>query len=187
LAALVLFPRQRPHNPISTNRVDFAVFVLPYLPSVIAMMLVGHFAFRDSSLSLPYYTIYLVPGSVLALLMIGGEAEHRGGRTFGAVAVYCGIGVILLSWLARPVLPDTGLGSSFYSWLTLAAMTVGAALASYRAAAASVVLVSSAALLMLSLYQLKNPRLNSLAAWAAGFQSSNAYDIRNRSQGSEAE
>jgi hypothetical protein len=69
-------------------------------------------------------------------------------------------------------------------------MTVGAALASYRAAAASVVLVSSAALLMLSLYQLKNPMLNSLAdasTWSAGLQSSNAYDIRNRSQGSEVE
>ena len=130
---------------------DFEVFVISYLASIVCFFLIFHFGFHAFWLSASYYTIYFLPASVLALVMLGGEAERCGGRIFGAAAVYGGIGLILLWWLALPIRPQLEIG--FYLWIIVAAVTVAAAMALYRSGAASVVLVAALVLLTTSLYQ----------------------------------
>ena len=129
------------------------VFVACYLTSTIVLSLIFHFGFHDAWLSTNYYVVYFVPGCVLALLVLGGEAKRRGGRIVGNAAVLSGAALILLSWLANPLLPDLTMLSSWGFWLAVAAVPAGAALTSRRPAAASAALVGGAVLVSMCLYQ----------------------------------
>jgi hypothetical protein len=132
-----------------TSATDFEVLVVSYLASIIGLSLILHFGFHDASLSLAYYISYFVPGSVLALVVLGGAIERHGHR----VLVLVGAGLILLGWLAHPVLPHLKITESWYFWLAVAAVTVAAAAILHRIAAASVVLLAGAVLLSSSLFQ----------------------------------
>jgi hypothetical protein len=129
---------------------DFAVLAASYLASIVGFSLILHFGLHDGFLSA--YMVFLVPGCILALITLAGEAESRGGPIFGRVAVYGGVGLILIWWLAYPILPHLEYSSSFYLWLVVAGTTAAAAVA-LRRAAASGVLVAGAVLLSMSLYQ----------------------------------
>jgi hypothetical protein len=159
LAMLPLGARRWWNEPTPDKCIDFGLFVLSYLTSIVGLALILHFGFHSGGLSLPYYTIYFLPSCVLALIVLGGETQQQGGRIFGTASVYGGTGVILLSWLARPLLPHLEVASRFYLWLVVAVVTVGAALALRRIAAASVVLVTGATLLSLCLYAYRGPSL----------------------------
>lgn len=128
---------------------DFEVFVVCYLASIIGLSLILHFGFHDASLSLAHYISYFVPGSVLALIVLGGAIERHGQR----ILVLGGAGLILLGWLAHPFLPHLNITESWYFWLVVAAVTVAAAAALHRVAAVSVVLLAGAVLLTSSLFQ----------------------------------
>ena len=132
---------------------DFEMLVVSYLTSIICFSLVLHFGFHDAWLATPYYISYFLPGCVLTIVVLAGEAERHGGRIFGNAAVYGGTGFILFAWFAHPLLPDPAILSSWSLWLTVAAVIVGAALTTQYAAAASLVLVAGAVLLSLCLYQ----------------------------------
>ena len=152
LAALAVVVRRSIVVRTPNSHAHFEVLAVSYLASIICLSLIFHFYLHSFWLSVPYYTIYFLPGCVLVLIVLGGEAERRGGRILGGAAVHIGTGLILLSWLALPDLPRFAIASSFYFWLMVAAVTVGAAVA-LRCAAASVVLVAGASLLSLCLYQ----------------------------------
>jgi len=132
-----------------TSVTDFEVLVVSYLASIIGLSLILHFGFHDASLSLAYYISYFVPGSVLALVVLGGAIERRGHR----MLVLVGAALILLGWLAHPVLPHLKITESWYFWLAVAAVTVAAAAVLHRIAAVSVVLLAGAVLLSSSLFQ----------------------------------
>lgn len=136
-----------------SSRMDFEMLVVSYLTSIICFSLVLHFGFHDAWLATPYYISYFLPGCVLTIVVLAGEAERHGGRIFGNAAVYGGTGFILFAWFAHPLLPDPAILSSWSLWLTVAAVIVGAALTTQYAAAASLVLVAGAVLLSLCLYQ----------------------------------
>ncbi len=103
LAALLVVARGLLIERMPTRDMDFAVLVACYLASTIFLSLIFHFGFHDAWLSIPFYVVYFVPGCVLALLVLGGEAKRRGGRIFGNAAVLSGAVLILLSWLANPL------------------------------------------------------------------------------------
>ncbi len=161
----------------TADAADFVALAVSYVAIAICFLLVLHFAFHDASLSLPFYTSYLLPGCVLALIVLGGEAERRGGPIFGPAAVFGGAGLILVTWLARPLLPTTEIVLSANFWLSIAAITAGAALALRRIAAASAVLIPVAALLSLCLY------------WSGAEDSAHRgfYDVRKISPRAEEE
>ena len=154
LAALLVVARPIMMESAKKHR-DFAVLAASYLASIVGLSLILHFGLHDAWLSLPWYTVYFVPGCVLALIALAGEAERRGGPIFGSLAVYGGTGLILIWWLAYPILPHLERASSFYLWLVVAGATVAAAaaVALRRAAASGVLLVAGAVLLSMSLYQ----------------------------------
>ena len=153
LAAFAVVARRSMFVRSPTSHTDFPVLVISYLASIICLFLVFHFGLRGFVFSDESYTTYVVPGCVLALIVLGGEAELRGGRIVGAAAVYGGAGLILVWWLAEPVLPHSAIASNFYFWLAVAAVATAAAVALCRTAAASVVLVVGIVLLSTSLYQ----------------------------------
>jgi hypothetical protein len=153
LAVLLVGVRRSSTARTTTERTDFAVFAVYYTASIVCLALGFHFGFHDGWLSTPLYTIYFLPGCVLALIALGGEARQRGGRIFGAAALCGGAGLTLLWWLARDHLPVFKTGSNFYFWLVVGAATVGAALALRRVAVASVMLIAGAVLLSFCMYQ----------------------------------
>jgi hypothetical protein len=154
LAALLLVVRRSAILGSAKRDREFAVLAATYLTSIVGFSLILHFGLHDASLSLPWYTVYFVPGCVVALIALAGEAERRGGPIFGTVAVYCGAGLILIWWVAYPILPHLESSSSFYSWLVVAGATAAAAAAvALRRAIASAVLVAGVVLLSMSLYQ----------------------------------
>ena len=154
LAALLVVARPSIIMGSAKKHRDFAVLAASYLASIVGFSLILHFGLHDAWLSLPWYTIYFVPGCVLALIALAGEAERRGGPIFGTVAVYGGAGLILVWWLVYPILPHLERASSFYLWLVVAATVAAAAAVPLRRAAASgVLLVAGAVLLSMSLYQ----------------------------------
>ena len=105
LAALLLVARPSAILGSAKRDREFAVLAATYLTSIVGFSLILHFGLHDASLSLPWYTVYFVPGCVVALIALAGEAERRGGPIFGTVAVYCGAGLILIWWVAYPILP----------------------------------------------------------------------------------
>ena len=128
------------------------MFAVSYLTSIVCLFLVFHFALDDPLLSLQYYTSYLVPACVLALLVLCGRAERLGRPMFGAAALHVGTGLVLLAWLALPVLAYPKIALSPYTWLVVAAVSVAAAMALRRYAVVSVVFIASLVLLSLSEY-----------------------------------
>jgi hypothetical protein len=152
-AALSLVTQCSRIERTQTSDTDFEVFAVSYLASIIGFSLLLHFGFQDASLSQAHYISYFVPGSVLALIVLGGAIERRGGRVLGKAVVFGGAALILLGWLAHPVLPHLKITESWYFWLAVAAVTVVAALALRRIAAVSVVLLAGAVLLSSSLFQ----------------------------------
>jgi hypothetical protein len=137
-------------------RSDFAGFAISHLGAVICLSLISQFVFHDAWLSIQYYRTYFVPGSVFALIVIGGEAQRHGGRILGDAAVYGGSALILLWWLTLPVLPHLEIESNWFFWLAIVVVAIGAAAALRRTAAASVVLVAGVVLLSQCFYDSDN-------------------------------
>ena len=157
-AAALLAVACRPHvAPAIGLPTDFEILAISYLAGIICFLLFLHFAFHDGVLSVMKYRAYLVPGCVLALLVLCGEAQRLGGRLFGNIAVFGGTGLIILSWLAHPVVPLTEFEFSWAWWLGVAAVSAAAAAVLNRTAVASVALVGGAVLLSLCLYDSDDP------------------------------
>ena len=153
-AAFLSVARRSAIVPAPADRADFAVFGACHLGAVILLSLISQFAFHDSWMSVQFYRTYFVPGSVFALIVIGGEAQRYGGRILGSAALYCGSMLIVLLWVALPVLPHLEIESGWSLWLALAFATIIAARVLYRTAAASVVLVAGSVLLSQCFYDL---------------------------------
>jgi len=152
-AALALVARRAAIGQKASDTADFEVLALIYLACIVAFYLFFHFVVHAFWLEDHYYPTYFVPASVLAVIVLGGEVERRVGGAFGTAVVAGGAGLILILWLARPVLPQWNVASSFYLWLGLAAVTAAAAVALYRIRSASIIVVAGAALLGTCLYQ----------------------------------
>ena len=155
-AAFLSVARRSAIVPAPADRADFAVFGACHLGAVILLSLISQFAFHDSWMSVQFYRTYFVPGSVFALIVIGGEAQRYGGRILGSAALYCGSMLIVLLWVALPVLPHLEIESGWSLWLALAFATIIAARVLYRTAAASVVLVAGSVLLSQCFYDSDN-------------------------------
>lgn len=157
LAAFLVVARRSSFVPTMAGRsTEFALLAISYLAGTICLSLIFHFGIHDAWLSVPYYRSYFLPGCALALVVLGGEAQRRGGRIFGDAAVFGGTGLVLLAWLAHPALPHLAIALSWCFWLAVAAVAIGAAVALRRTAAASVVLVAAAVLLSLCVYDSDN-------------------------------
>ena len=131
----------------------FGVFAFSYLGSIICLFLIFHFGLHGFALTDYAYNIFALPSCVLALIVVGGEAERRGGRILGTFALYAGSALILLGWLAYPILPHLHIASSFYFWAAVAVATAAAAVTTRRISAAAAVLIGGVALLSMSFYQ----------------------------------
>jgi hypothetical protein len=155
-AAFLSVARRSAIVPVPADPADFAVFAVCHLGAVILLSLVSQFAFHDSWMSVQFYRTYFVPGSIFALMVIGGQAQRYGGRILGSAALYCGSTLIVLLWLAFPVLPHLEIESGWSLWLALALATIVAATVLHRTAAASVVLVVGSVLLSQCFYDSDN-------------------------------
>jgi hypothetical protein len=153
LATFAVIARRSATVRAPTDCTDFGVFAVIYLASIICLFLLFHFGLHGFVLTDYAYTVFALPSCVLALIVLGGEAERRGGRIFGMPALYGGSALILLWWLAYPILPHLQIASSFYFWVAVAVATVTAAIASRRIAVTAMVLIGGTALLSLCLYQ----------------------------------
>ncbi len=136
-AALLSVARRSAIMPAPADGTDFAVFAVSHLGAIICLSLISQVVFHDSWLTVQYYRTYFVPGCVFALIVIGGEAQRHGGRMSGDAAVYGGSALILLWWLALPVLPHLEIEANWFFWLAIAAVTIVAAAALHRTAAAA--------------------------------------------------
>ena len=153
LATFAVIARRSATVRAPTDCTDFGVFAVIYLASIICLFLLFHFGLHGFVMTDYAYTVFALPSCVLALIVLGGEAERRGGRIFGMPALYGGSALMLLWWLAYPILPHLQIASSFYFWVAVAVATVTAAIASRRIAVTAMVLIGGTALLSLCLYQ----------------------------------
>lgn len=118
LGSLLLLIRSKITQP-QTDRTDFALIAVLYLGCLIALFLFLHFIFHVGLLSLPYYISYLIPGCILAFLVICAETERLAGRAPSNTTVIIGVCLFFLVWLAPPSLTEIVILSMPYFWVAL--------------------------------------------------------------------
>ncbi len=126
LAATVGVYWWRHYEGIASERRRFGIAVLSYLVSIIALELVLHIIFKIATLSLFYYLVYLLPASLLALIVLVGEWEcatkpEKRWRLYVLPLAFIAI------WFARPEFPHVAAFASVWPWLVFGAATVAAA------------------------------------------------------------
>ena len=153
VTALALWPGGKTKDRIDVDRVDFARVSIPYLGGVIALALVFHFVIHSEWLSQPSNVIYFLPPSTLVFLFICGQAECRGGRVYGSLALAGGGALIFVLWLMHREIADAVVLSNLYFWIGLAIAMAAAALLLRRARFAALPLIACAAFFPLSFYE----------------------------------
>ena len=154
LAAGLLLPwPKRSAGRSGVGQRDFTLLTLLYLASVTALAWGFHFVLHAGWLSRVHTNVYFVPACVLAVLLFGGTAERHADQKSSKAAIYSGIAVILVSWLAWRLAPLGSAHLDLYVWFAIAvAMSAAAAALRYRSLAA-IGVVAGCALMTTSLYQ----------------------------------
>lgn len=122
LLALTLTRRDAPSS--SDYLVRLRLAALTYLGSIIALEVVLHFVMSVHSLGFIYYLVYLLPASILGLIVLVGEWEIARNKPTGMFVAAAGLFVF---WLAKPYLPYVSLFESVWTWVAIGVITIVAA------------------------------------------------------------